>query len=396
MNKSYDIIIAGGGVMGSSLAFWLSRLASKGLRVLVVERDKTYAQSATALSVASIRLQFSNPINVKISRFGLDFIRNIKSYLGEEAEIADLGFQENGYLFLSGTDAQVNAMQEVVKIQYKEGASTEILQPQEINQRWSMLNVEDVLMGSFGPKDEGWFDNMGLLWGLRRAARAGGVDYIDDEVVKLHRDGDKITSVELAQNGHFSCGHVVNACGTRAAKLMHELQEVFPVEPRKRTVFVIDAPNAQSHLLKAPLLVDYTGFYLRPEGQNWIVATVPDQDGPCNTDDFDPDYTEFDDIIWPRLYHRAPAFDAVKVIRAWAGQYDYNRLDQNAVVGLWPGFNNLYIMNGFSGHGLQQAPALGRGMAELLLHGHYKTLDLSNLHPERLLDIKPFMERAVV
>jgi glycine/D-amino acid oxidase-like deaminating enzyme len=223
-----------------------------------------------------------------------------------------------------------------------------------------------------------------------------GVSFIDDEVVAFRRRGDRITEVDLAKAGPVSCGQVVNACGTRAAGLMQDLGEEFPVEPRKRTVFVIDAPNASAALYQAPLLIDHTGFYLRPEGKTWIVATVPDQDGPCDVDDFEPALGEFEDVIWPKLYARAPVFDAVKVMRAWAGQYDYNRLDQNAVVGLWPGLANLYVLNGFSGHGLQQSPAMGRGLAELMLTGRYQTLDLSPFNAERLATGSPFLERAIV
>ncbi|MDH3263021.1 MAG: FAD-binding oxidoreductase [Paracoccaceae bacterium] len=394
MGESYDVVIAGGAVMGSSLAFWLTELAPGKLKILVIERDRSYARSSTALSVASIRQQFSNPINVRISRFGIDFVRNVKDWLGQDGGVADLGFHEGGYLFLAGTPTQARAMAEVAEIQRAEGAGTLLLAPEALAERFPWLDLAGVALGSFGPRDEGWFDNMGLLGGFRRAARARGVDYLDDEVTGLVREGDRITAVALASGRRVACGHAVNACGTRAAALLRSLGEDLPVEPRKRTVFLIDAPNAQAP--GAPLLVDHTGFYLRPEGRHWIAATVPERDGPADPDDFDPNLDEFEDLVWPRLYARAPGFDAVKVIRAWAGHYAYNRLDQNAVLGRWPGTGNLYLMNGFSGHGLQQAPAVGRGIAELIIHGGYRTLDLSPLGPERILTGTPFLERAIV
>lgn len=396
MSVSYDVVIAGGGVMGSSVAYWLSKLAGDTLKIAVVERDKSYAQSATALSAASTRLQFSNRINIKISRFGIDFIKNIEAHLGTAAEIGNLGFQENGYLFLAGTDAQAQTMREVVQIQNDEGAKTQLIPPDLLRTQWPWLNTKDVSLGSFGPENEGWFDNMGLLWGFRRAARAAGVDYIDDEVQQFHHIGSKISGLQLAKTGFVSCNIAINCCGTHAASFMRDIGQSYPVEPRKRTVFVIDAPNAKAHNASAPLLIDHTGFYLRPEGSNWIVATVPEHDKTCDIEDYEPDLHEFEDIIWERLYNRSEAFDAVKVIRAWAGQYDYNTLDQNAVVGRWPSIDNLFILNGFSGHGLQQAPALGRGMAELIASEQYVTLDLSELSPERILSQKPFLERAIV
>jgi FAD-dependent oxidoreductase domain-containing protein 1 len=166
-----------------------------------------------------------------------------------------------------------------------------------------------------------------------------------------------------------------------------------PVEPRKRTVFVIDAPNARHP--DGPLLIDH-GFYIRPEHGQWITSTVPDDDSACDVNDFEPDLHIFEDLIWEQLYHRAPGFDAVKVVRHWVGHYDYNTLDQNAILGPHPARPNLYVMNGFSGHGLQQSPAIGRGIAEHILHGDWQTLDLSDLSFERILAGRPLIERGVV
>lgn len=165
------------------------------------------------------------------------------------------------------------------------------------------------------------------------------------------------------------------------------------VEPRKRTVFVIDAPNARHP--DAPLLVD-AGFYLRPEQGHWITATVPQNDGPCAPDDFEPDLHLFEEVIWEQLYARAPGFDAVKVVRHWVGHYAYNTLDQNAILGPHPEIANLHLCNGFSGHGLQQSPAVGRGIAEHILTGGWQTLDLSDLSVARMVENRPFRELAVV
>ena len=167
-----------------------------------------------------------------------------------------------------------------------------------------------------------------------------------------------------------------------------------PVEPRKRTVFVVDAPNARHP--EAPLIIDHSGIYLRPEHGQWITATVPDNDGPCSENDWEPDHALFEDAIWPRLYARAEGFDAVKVTRLWVGHYDYNTLDQNAVLGRWPGYENYFVATGFSGHGLQQSPAVGRGLAELMTSGRYLSLDLGPLGAERIIEGRPFLEKAIV
>lgn len=391
MGQSYDIVIVGGAVHGASAAWWLTR-ARPGLRVAVVERDPTYATCSTALSVASVRQQFTNPVNVRISRFGIGFIRDFARHLAPHG--ADLGLKENGYLFLVGTDLGRAQLTEVAAMQRDEGAATEIWTPDQLTARFPWLSPEGVTAASFGPRDEGWFDNMGLLGGFRAGARAQGAEFLHDQVTGLSMEGTRVTGVQLASGQALSCGALINCAGTRAAAILAMAGQDLPVEPRKRTVFMIDAPGARHP--DAPLMIDHLGYYLRPEHDHWLCATVPAEDGPCDADDFTPDHTQFEDLIWPALYTRAPGFEAVKVLRFWAGHYAYNRLDQNAVVGRWPGLDNLYLATGFSGHGLQQAPAVGRGLSELILEGGYRSLDLAELGAERVLENRPFKELAIV
>ena len=392
MTVSCDVVVIGGAVMGCSVAYWLTRM-QPGLSVLVAEQDPSFARSSTALSVASIRQQFTTKVNVEISRFGIGFIRNFQQSLGVDVGIASLGLRENGYLFLTTTAAGAATLAEVAAMQRSCGAATEVWTPAQIAARFPWLSTEDLAAGSFGPRDEGWFDNMGLLNGFRAAAKAQGVRFVTDRVTGLRVDGGRVTHVLLEKAGPVACGAAVNAAGTRAAVICRMAGLDLPVEPRKRTVFVIDAPNARHP--DAPLLVDQ-GFYLRPEDRHWITATVPDADGPCDANDFDPDLHLFDEVIWPQLYARAPGFDAVKVVRHWVGHYAYNRLDQNAILGPHPAVPNLHLINGFSGHGLQQSPAVGRGVAEQILTNSWQSLDLSDLSVARILSGTPFRERAVV
>lgn len=393
MEDTWDVVIAGGAATGASAAWWLLD-RSPGLKVLVVETDPTYARAATALSVASVRQQFSNAINVEISRFGADFIRNFGERLGTQGQVPSLGFKENGYLFLTGTASGAALMHELAAMQNSLGASTRVLTSAVIAARWPWMNVGDLEAGSFGERDEGWYDNMGLLNGFRNGARARGAVFRKDSVTGLEVRGARVVAARLASGDRVACGAFLAAAGTASADLCRMAGFDLPVEPRKRTVFVIDAPNARH--ADAPLIIDHSGIYLRPEHGQWITATVPDSDGPCDRDDWEPDHAQFDDLIWPRLYERCPGFDAVKVTRFWVGHYDYNRLDQNAVVGLWPGSENFYIAGGYSGHGLQQSPAIGRGLAELIVTGAYQSLDLSPLGAQRIIENRPFLERAVV
>jgi len=392
MDNTWDVVIAGGGVMGVSAAFWLTRMGVA--RVCVVEPDPTLARSSTALSVASIRQQFTNPVNVRISAFGIAFLRNLSEHIDLPDTPRSIHLQENGYLFLAGTDESAALMREVATMQCVEGADTRLLDAAAIAARFPYLATDDITLGSWGARDEGWFDNMGLHDVLRRAAKAQGADFVTDRVVDVTRTGDRITTVALASGHRLGCGALINAMGTAAASLLRMVGEDIPVEARKRTVFVVDAPRARYP--DAPLLIDHQGYYARPEGRHWLTATVPQDDGPADPADFDPDWQLFEDVIWEKIWRRMPGFDEARVIRAWAGHYAFNTLDQNAIVGRWPGCTNLVLMNGFSGHGLQQAPAMGRAVAELIVTGGYRTLDLGALGPERILERRPFRERAIV
>ena len=393
MSESRDVVVIGGAVSGASVAWWLTKM-QPGLKVTVLERDPSYQRSATALSVASVRSQFSNPVNVQISRFGVDFIRNFGAELALPAGQGDLGLKENGYLFLGATPEATAVMEEIAAMQRSYGAVTEVLTPEGVKQKFPWMNTEDLTAGSYGHKDEGWFDNMGLLGGFRAAARAQGAEFLHDEAVGLEMDGTRVAAVKTASGRVIPCGAVVNASGTRCSTVMGWAGLTLPVEPRKRTVFMIDAPNARH--ADAPLIIDHLGYYMRPEHEGWITATVPVDDGPCEVDDFEPDAHLFEEVIWPMLYTRSEGFDACKVQRLWVGHYDYNTLDQNAIIGKHPARENLYLANGFSGHGLQQAPAVGRGLAELILKGRFEALDLSDLGVERVLEGRPFLEKAIV
>lgn len=392
MHSESDVVIVGGGVMGCSTAWWLLGM-QPDLSVTVIEQDPTYAHAATALSVASVRSQFTNPVNVQISRFGVEFIRDFATHLGPAGGVPSLGLRENGYLFLAGTDAGAALIADLADMQRSFGAGTMVLTPAALAAQFPWMQFDDVTAGSYGPRDEGWFDNMGMLSGFRNAARQRGARFVTGRVTGFVRDGAQVTGVQTASSTYLA-DKVLLSAGTGVTDLLRHLDQDWPVEARKRTVFVIDAPNARHP--DTPLTIDHTGYYMRPEHDAWIVATVPADDGPCALDDWEADHSQFDDLIWPQLYNRSLGFDAVKVLRNWVGHYDYNTLDQNAAIGLHPRFANLYLASGFSGHGLQQAPAVGRGLAELLLTGAWQTLDLSPLSVNRILENRPFLELAIV
>ena len=375
--RTADVVIVGGGVIGASVAWHLMRSPTWRGRVVVIERDPSYARASTALAASGIRHQFSNETNIRISQYGTEFIRTFRGPDGEE-----LSFRENGYLILAATEADAAALRQNHELQRSCGAEVALLTPPEIAERFPHLNIDDLVLGSLGLSGEGWFDNMALLRGLRAGAIAAGVEWVRDEAAGFRMEGGRVASVRLASGAEIACGHVVNAAGTRAAIVAGWAGIRIPVEPRKRTVFHVTCQNPPAGHL--PLMIDASRLWCRPEGQGFIAGIAPEPDPAVDQDDFVPSYDEFEETVWPLLARRSPAFEAIRLTGVWAGQYAWNRLDQNALLGRHAACPNLFFANGFSGHGLQQAPAVGRGIAELVAEGGYVSLDLSALSVARI------------
>ncbi|MEF3046486.1 NAD(P)/FAD-dependent oxidoreductase [Pseudotabrizicola sp. L79] len=402
MKASYDVVIVGGAVIGSAVAYFLMSNPDFTGSVLVVERDPSFAQSSTALSAASIRTQFSNPINVKISQFGLEVIRDFGTLMQVDGQPKpDLNFHEAGYLFLANTPSQVQILRENHAVQRACGADVVLWDRDELAHAFPHLRVDDVLLASYGQSNEGWFNNTGLMNGFRAKARSLGAEVVTDEVVAIDRHGGRVTGITLKSGAKVQAGTVVNASGPRAAQTARMAGLDVPVEPRKRTLFVLDcatSPEGTARVAggRLPLMVDTTGLFIRPEGRFFLTGCPPVEDPGVDWDDFNPRHEEFEDIIWPALAERSAAFEAVKVVNMWAGHYDFNTLDHNLIVGRHPEVTNFIFANGFSGHGLQQGPAAGRAVAELIIYGVYRSLDMSQVGYERIIEGRPFLEKAVI
>ena len=401
MKQHYDVVIIGGAVIGSSVAYFLSQNPDFNGSILVVERDPTYVRAATSLSSSSIRNQFSNPINVEISRFGTEFIRNFAEVMQVVGDKPDLQFHEGGYLFLANTPDQVQTLRENHEVQIACGADVVLWDREELSRAFPHLNTDDILLASYGRSGEGWFNNTGLMYGFKNKARELGADYITDEVVAIQRDGNRVTGVELKSGQSISAGTIVNASGVSAALTARMAGLDVPIEPRKRTLFVYDCAqtpegSATVNGGRLPLMIDPSGVFCRPEGRFFLTGCPPVEDPAVDWDDFTPRYEEFEEIIWPALAERSPAFEAIKVVNQWAGHYDFNVLDHNLIVGRHPEVENFIYANGFSGHGLQQGPATGRAVSELITYNAFRTLDLSEVGYERVIANKPFLEKAVI
>lgn len=392
--QNADIVIAGGAVMGSSIACQLAQHPGFSGRILVLEPDMTYARAASALSASSIRQQFSQEVNIAISLYGIQFMREIGARLCTADNRPDIGLKEGGYLYI-GDERTRPIFAENNAIQRKMGADIALLEKDDLARTFPWLNTDDLTLGSFGHSGEGWFDGYGLMQAFRNKARSLGVDYRKARVIGVTRKDARITSVTLDDGSTIACGAFVNAAGASGARqLAAAVGEPVPVYAKKRCVFSFSCKTA---IPNHPLLIDTSGLWCRPEGEGFITGYSPDDlDETDHADDFEVDWSIFEEIMWPALAHRVPAFEAIRPGRAWAGHYDMNLFDHNALVGKYDALENAYLACGFSGHGIQQAPAIGRGMAELIVDGRYTSLDLSPLGFDRLAANRPLRERNVI
>ncbi|EPX84630.1 Glycine/D-amino acid oxidase (deaminating) [Rubellimicrobium thermophilum DSM 16684] len=391
-HSSYDVVIVGGAMIGSAIAWWTARDPAFTGRILVVERDPTYAKAASTLSHSCIRQQFGSPINVLISRFGAEFIKDFPAWMDDpDAPVPRL--QSFGYLYLADTEDFAAVLRDNAAMQNGLGAATRILTPAEIQARWPFMEVSGLVCGSHNPVDEGYFDGATVFDWFRRKARGMGVEYIHDEVVGLDIAQGRVTHVRLASGARVAAGQVVNAAGTRSPQVAAMAGLSLPVEPRKRLSILFAAESLGQDL---PLVIEPNGVFMRSDGAYYLSGFTPDPDPAADPDDFTMSEDAWEDLVWPTIAARIPVFERLRVIRTWVGQYDYQTLDQNAVLGPHPDVPNLLTAAGFSGHGFQQAPAVGRGLAEWIVHGRYLTLDLSPLGWARVLRGERLPERAII
>ncbi|XP_031838059.1 FAD-dependent oxidoreductase domain-containing protein 1 [Nomia melanderi] len=412
-----EFLVIGGGVIGSSIAYWLKKRCYKDAKIIVVEKDPMYSTSSTVLSAGGLRQQFSMQENIEMSLFGAEFLRNINSYLGIEGEPRiDPYFHPYGYLMLA-SEKGAETLQQNSKLQNFLGANNIILNESRLKSMFPWLNTDGVALGCLGLQKEGWFDPWSLLCAFKKKALYLGVEYAYAEAIgfELRKFGDGVTHNTFldkliiktleGETRTITFANAIVAAGAASGEIAKMAQigcgtdtegVYLPVEPRKRYVYCFHCPDGPG--LNTPLTIDYSGTYFRREGLagNYICGRSPEETDEPPTKDLSVDYDFFDEKVWPILAHRVPAFERLKLKSCWAGYYEYNTLDQNGIIGRHPYHENLIFATGFSGHGIQQAPAVGRAVTELLLDGKFKTIDLSKLGYDRVIKNVPVREINII
>ena len=391
---SYDIILIGGAMYGSSIAWWLSRDPGFDGSILLVERDLSFEFAATSHTNSCIRQQFSNTTNIQISQFGAEFINNFQSYFDHDPRVPHIPIQSFGYMYLANTAADAENLRQSQVVQAQLGAGTRHMTAAEIQAEYPFYNVDDITAGNHNTANEGYFDGGTIFDWCKRVAQEKGAEYVQNEVVAINRQADRIHSVTLASGETLSCGLLVNCTGPRGAHTARMAGIDLPVEPRKRYSFIFDAEQPLDRDL--PLTIDPSGVHMRSEGRYYLAGCPPDDDAPVAYDDFNQDHSIWQEKVWPILAARVPKFEAIKLINSWAGHYDYNTFDQNAIIGPHHEVENFLFANGFSGHGLQQSMAIGRGLAEFITYGAYRSIDLSPFAYKRIAEGNPLVEKAVI
>jgi FAD-dependent oxidoreductase domain-containing protein 1 len=393
VGNRYDVVVIGGGVVGSATA-WHLLAEAPGLSVAVVEPDPAYAGAASSAASGGVRQLFSRPENVQMSRYTHEVINAWKDWTppsgtADPDEVPDLGWRPNGYLFITEKELSDQLRQDFEQ-QVSLGVEASWLEPDDVGERFPLIATDDLGPAVFSPRD-GWLDPAAFLRGMVRRGRRLGATFVRDRAVGFERSGRRITSVQLESGQALQADHVINVAGVWGPGLSAQLGLSLPVEPMRRFdhYVEIDQPVADYPFVKDPL-----GLAVRPEGAGLTAALV--DFSTSGGWDLSIDKSWFETVVWPALVDRLPAADELRLVSTWSGHYDQNRLDGNMILDRWDTeLDNYYFATGFSGHGLMHAPAVGRALSELVLHGSFQTLDLTRMGLQRVLAGEPYRELTI-
>ena len=383
------IVTAGGSIIGSSFAYHMA-VAGHAADVVIVEPDPAYEFAAAPRSAGGIRLMYSLPENIEMSRYGRSVFKDFSRLMNVDGEPAAFAYRQHGYLFLAQGTPAVRGLEQSYEVQTEAGVDNLLLDRDALAARFPFLRTSDLDAGLFGPQD-GSIDPHAAVLATRRKAEQLGVEYIQDRVVGIGTKGHQVVSVELASGQALPADAFVNAAGAWAPEICAMVDMPVPVVPLSRPTFYFEAEDPVADL---PLTKDTSGVMFRPEGGGYATGlTRSDAAAGFQWELGQDDYDDFTETLWPAIAHRVPAFESLKLKRGWPGHYAMNRLDGNAIIGPWTGkLENFYVAMGFSGAGLQKGPAVGRALMELLVHGTYQSIDLGRLSYQRVREGKPLVE----
>ncbi|MFL7867360.1 MAG: NAD(P)/FAD-dependent oxidoreductase [Anaerolineales bacterium] len=381
----FDVIMAGGGVMGCAAAYYLMQ-ADPTMKVAIVEMDPEYKHNSSVLSDGNVRLQFNLKENILISLYGLERWKTFS----EDMAVGDwwpvIDFRQQGNLFLADEANLENAKAGLAQ-QQRLGCEVNWLEPAEIKARFPLYDETKFAGGAFGPLD-GTMDPQAVLIAFKRKAVDLGATYIEAEVAEVLHSNGKVNGVKLTDGRQLSAKYVVNSAGAWGTKLARTAGIELPVDPVRRQVFVLQTATEPQEIY--PLTVFPSGLYLIQEHGGQFMAGKSFEDDPVGFD-FSWNHDRFMEFMWPELVEYVPAFDQLKITSGWSGLYAVNRFDGNVILGEWPELEGFLLANGFSGHGFQQCHAIGRYLAETI-RGVDISLDLSIFSPKRILENKPVFE----
>lgn len=384
-----DVAVIGGGAIGASIAYFL-RAHARPCEVAVIERDPAFGLASTPRASGGIRQLFSLPENILLSRFGLDFFANFERDMAVDGELAPIGFTRGGYLFIVPPET-IPVLQANFEIQQAHGVDVRWLDPAGLKATFPSMRVDDLGAGVHSPTD-GWLDPNSVLQGLRRKARALGAHLVTGEVVAIECEGKRARRVVLKSGEKIEADIFINAAGAWAKEIAALVGMTVPIEPMRRYEHYFEPATP---IEKLPYVKDVQKLAFRPEGKGYT-GGVPDLREPRGFN-FEVDHEYFERVVWPAVAHRFPALETLKLKNTMPGLYDQNELDGNAILGPWTGgIENFHLAAGFSGHGLMHAPGAGRALAELILGGGYKTIDLSRFGWARVVEGKPYRERGII
>ena len=384
--QTADVVIIGGGIVGSSIAYHLT--ANGCGNVLVIERESAQGKGSTGKSMGGVRAQFSTPVSIQMSLYSIPFYARFEGQLGYPCD-----YRPQGYLFCATSDQQMAYLRTNFNQQVKMGLKdVRLVAGDEIRKLFPQLRADDIIGGSFCSSD-GFVDPYSAMIGFMTCAcERGATVWKNTSVTSLASDGTGIASVETSR-GPVSTRKVVNCAGAWAADVARLAGVELPVEPLRRMLVPSEPFDEFPHT--APMIVDMSnGFHFRPEARGFLLAWNDPEETPGFKTDFDVGFVE---KILTRAADRVPCFADLPVNpkRAWAGLYEMTP-DHHPILGEAPGVPGFFLANGFSGHGVMHAPATGKILSDLILTGKTDLIDASLLSLKRFAEGRLIHETAVL